>query len=135
METLKVRTTSRVEFVDITSQVRSAIAQSNVKEGVAVVFVSHTTAGITINEAADPAVAQDIIQKLNELVPRQGSYQHAEGNSDAHIKSTLVGSSIHLIVSSAAPVLGTWQGVFFCEFDGPRNRKVMVEVLKKSPSK
>ena len=134
METLQVRTTSRVEFVDITPQVRKVIAQSSVQEGIAVVYVSHTTAGITINEAADPAVAQDIIVKLNELAPRQGPYRHAEGNSDAHIKSTLMGSSIHLIVSSGAPVLGTWQGVFFCEFDGPRNRKVLVEVVKKSQS-
>jgi secondary thiamine-phosphate synthase enzyme len=132
METLQVRTTSRVEFVDITSQVRKAIAQSGVQEGIAVFYVSHTTAGITINEAADPSVAQDIIVKLNEIVPRQGPYKHVEGNSDAHIKSTLVGSSIHIIVSSGAPVLGTWQGVFFCEFDGPRNRKVLVEVVKKS---
>ena len=132
METLQVRTTSRVEFVDITSQVRNTIAQTGVKEGIAVVYVTHTTAGITINEAADPAVAQDIVVKLNDLVPRQGPYKHMEGNSDAHIKSTLVGSSIHLIISSGTPVLGTWQGVFFCEFDGPRNRKVVVEVLEKS---
>ncbi len=129
MESIQVKTRSRIEFVEITSQVRQAIAKSGVKEGAAVVYVSHTTAGITINEAADPSVVEDIIAKLNRLVPYQDGYKHAEGNSDAHIKSSLMGSSAHLIVSGGAPVLGTWQGIFFCEFDGPRSRRVLIQVL------
>jgi secondary thiamine-phosphate synthase enzyme len=129
MKTLEVRTRSRTELIDITSKVRSAISDSGVRDGIAVVFVAHTTAAVTINESADPAVPADIIEKLSELVPRNGSYRHAEGNSDAHVKSSLIGSSINLIVSQGSPVLGTWQGIFFCEFDGPRNRKVVVKVV------
>jgi secondary thiamine-phosphate synthase enzyme len=129
VETVQVKTSSRVQFVDITSRIREAIAKSNVSEGIAVVFVSHTTAGITINEAADPAVVTDINSKLSQLIPYNDSYLHMEGNSDAHIKSTLVGSSVTVIVSHGAPVLGTWQGIFFCEFDGPRTRKVIVKVV------
>jgi secondary thiamine-phosphate synthase enzyme len=129
VETVQVKTSSRVQFVDITSRIREAIAKSNVSEGIAVVFVSHTTAGITINEAADPAVVTDINSKLSQLIPYNDSYLHMEGNSDAHIKSTLVGSSVTVIVSRGAPVLGTWQGIFFCEFDGPRTRKVIVKVV------
>ncbi len=129
MEKIQVKTGTRIEFVDITSRVRDAIAKSGVREGIAVVHVSHTTAGITINEAADPAVVADINTKLSQLVPFQDSYRHMEGNSDAHIKASLVGSSVSLIISGGAPVLGTWQGIFFCEFDGPRNRSVVVQVV------
>jgi len=129
METIQVKTSSRIQFVDITSRVRETIEKSGIRDGIAVVHVSHTTAGITINEAADPAVVTDINTKLSQLVPYEDSYRHMEGNSDAHIKSTLVGSSVNLIVSGGAPVLGTWQGIFFCEFDGPRNRSVVVQVV------
>ena len=129
MESLQVKTRSRIEFIDITSQVKQVIAKSGVKEGAAVVYVSHTTAGITINEAADAAVVEDIIATLNQLVPYRDKYKHAEGNSDAHIKSSLVGCSAHLIISDGAPILGTWQGIFFCEFDGPRSRKVLIKLL------
>jgi secondary thiamine-phosphate synthase enzyme len=129
METLDVRSRSRVEFLDITSKVRDVISRSGVRDGIAVVYVPHTTAAVTINESADPAVAKDIMNKLSELAPENGSYRHTEGNSDAHIKSTLVGNSVNLIVSQGSPVFGTWQGVFFCEFDGPRNRKVIVQVV------
>jgi secondary thiamine-phosphate synthase enzyme len=128
MKTIQVKTGSRIEFVDITSRVQEAISKSGVKEGIAVVYVPHTTAGVTINEAADPAVVQDIIGKLSQLVPHHNSYRHAEGNADAHIKATLVGSSVHLIVSGGSAALGTWQGIFFCEFDGPRSRKVFVKI-------
>ncbi|MGB6063461.1 MAG: secondary thiamine-phosphate synthase enzyme YjbQ [Desulfomonilaceae bacterium] len=128
METMQVKTRSRIEFVDITSRVKEAISKTGVKEGVAVVYVPHTTAAVTINEAADPAVVQDIAEKLSQLVPHDKSYRHTEGNADAHIKTTLVGSSVHLIVSGGSAVLGTWQGVFFCEFDGPRTRKVLVKI-------
>lgn len=129
METIRVKTTSRIEFVNITSRIRKAIDSSGIREGIAVVYVSHTTAGVTINEAADPSVAADIIDKLSQLVPYQDRYRHAEGNSDAHIKASLVGSSVQLIISGGSPVLGTWQGVFFCEFDGPRNRRVLLKVV------
>ncbi|MDQ7785302.1 MAG: secondary thiamine-phosphate synthase enzyme YjbQ [Desulfomonilaceae bacterium] len=129
METIRVKTSSRIQFVDITSRVREAIAKSGVLDGIAVVHVSHTTAGITINEAADPAVVSDINTKLSQLVPYQDSYRHMEGNSDAHIKATLVGSSVSLIISGGSPVLGTWQGIFFCEFDGPRTRSAAVQVV------
>jgi secondary thiamine-phosphate synthase enzyme len=128
METIRVKSGSRMELIDITAEVQEVISNSGVKEGTAMVFVSHTTAGITINESADPAVAHDIVSKLAELIPHKGGYRHMEGNSDAHIKASLMGSSINLIISGGAPALGTWQGVFFCEFDGPRSRKVLVKV-------
>jgi len=129
METIQVRTASRIQFVDMTSRVRDVIARSGVDNGMAIVYVPHTTAAVTINEAADPSVVADIIAVTSQLVPLLESYRHMEGNSDAHIKASLIGSSIHLIVSSGEPVLGTWQGVFFCEFDGPRTRKVHVKVV------
>ena len=129
METIKVKTTSRIEFVEITSQVRDAIARSGASEGLAIVYVPHTTAGVTINEAADPAVVQDINAKLSSLVPHQGNYRHTEGNADAHIKASLMGSSVQVIISRGSPVLGTWQGIFFCEFDGPRTRQVVVKII------
>jgi secondary thiamine-phosphate synthase enzyme len=129
METLQVRSGSRIQFLDITAQVREVIAGSGIQAGMAVVYVPHTTAGVTINEAADPSVVEDITAQLSQLVPYKASYKHVEGNSDAHIKASLVGSSVHLIVSRGAPLLGTWQGIFFCEFDGPRTRKVHVKVL------
>jgi secondary thiamine-phosphate synthase enzyme len=129
METLQVKTSSRIQFVDITSRVAEVIRKSGVKDGIAVVYVPHTTAGVTINESADPAVVDDINTKLTELVPHHGRYRHSEGNADAHVKASLMGSSVHLIVSQGSPVLGTWQGIFFCEFDGPRTRKAMVKVV------
>ena len=129
METIKVKTTSRIEFVEITSQVRDTIARSGIKDGLAIVYVPHTTAGVTINEAADPAVVQDINSKLSSLVPHQANYRHTEGNADAHIKASLMGSSAQVIISRGAPVLGTWQGIFFCEFDGPRARQVHIKII------
>lgn len=129
METIDVATGSRIQFVDITSKVRDAISHSGIRDGIAVVYVTHTTAGVTINEAADPSVVTDINNKLSQLVPHKDAYRHAEGNSDAHIKASLMGSSAHLIVSGGKPILGTWQGVFFCEFDGPRSRRVLVKVV------
>lgn len=129
METMQVKTGSRVQFLEITTRLNEIIERNRVQEGVVVAYVPHTTAGITINEAADPSVAQDINAKLSELAPHHGAYKHAEGNADAHIKTSLVGSSVHLIISRGSLVLGTWQGVFFCEFDGPRTRKVHVQIL------
>lgn len=129
LETIQVKTSARMEFVDITTRVKEVIAKAGIRDGLAMVYVPHTTAGVTINEAADPSVVDDMQRKLAQLVPYHDSYKHGEGNSDAHIKTSLMGSSVHLIVSGGSLVLGTWQGVFFCEFDGPRARKVFIKVL------
>lgn len=125
---ISVRTHSRIEMVDITSVVQKEISKTGITEGLCVVYVPHTTAGITINEGADPAVCQDILNKLNELVPADAGYRHMEGNADSHIKASLMGSSVTVLVERGRPVLGTWQKIFFCEFDGPRSRKVFVNI-------
>ncbi len=129
METITVESSTRNQFIDITDRVRDVIAKADIRDGLAVVFVPHTTAGVTINEAADPSVVQDMVRKLGELVPPNDRYKHAEGNSDSHIKATLVGSSVTVFINNGAPNLGTWQGIFFCEFDGPRRRRVQVSVI------
>jgi len=128
VQTLTVSTRVRVEMIDITSAVAEAIRQEKIADGLAVVFVPHTTAGVTINENADPTVVRDILTEMNKMVPFEDGYHHSEGNSAAHIKSSLFGPSLTLIVSGGRPVLGTWQAVYFCEFDGPRHRKVHVAV-------
>ena len=120
-----IQTSRRNEFIDITAQVQDLVEE--VSEGVATVFVPHTTTGITINENADPAVPSDILKKLEELIPQQDNYSHMEGNSDAHIKASLFGSSVRVIIKDGQLVLGTWQAIFFCEFDGPRTRKFYVQ--------
>jgi secondary thiamine-phosphate synthase enzyme len=122
--TLIVTTHQREELIDITDQVHSAIREHAWNNGILTVFCPHTTAAITINENADPDVQVDIINSLNKIVPRRGDYQHTEGNSDGHVKSSLVGASEQIIVQSNEMVLGTWQGIYFCEFDGPRRRMV-----------
>ena len=126
--TISVRTSSRIEMVDITSQIQKEVDTSGIQDGICIAYVPHTTAGITINEGADPAVCRDITDKLNSLVPPGAGYRHMEGNADSHIKATLVGSSVTIIVEAGRLVLGTWQKVFFCEFDGPRSRRVYVKV-------
>ena len=126
--TVSVKTRSRIEMVDITSSVQKEVSNSGIAEGLCVVYVPHTTAGVTINEGADPAVCTDILRKLNELVPPNDGYRHMEGNADSHIKASLMGSSVTVIVEKGRLVLGTWQKIFFCEFDGPRSRKVYVTV-------
>ena len=123
---LSVRTSKRNEFIDITRQVEQAV--QGVREGVVTVFVPHTTAAVTINENADPSVVSDILGKLAQLVPEQDNYSHAEGNSDAHIKSSLLGSSLTVIVKDGKLMLGTWQGIYLCEFDGPRTRRVIISL-------
>ena len=123
-----VKTSARNEMVDVTSSVQKEISKAGVSNGICVVYVPHTTAGITINEGADPAVCRDIIGKLNDLVPPDAGYRHMEGNADSHIKASLMGSSVSVIVENGRLVLGTWQKIFFCEFDGPRSRKVYVKV-------
>lgn len=127
--TVSVNSHSRIEMIDITSQVRAQVATSGVTEGICVVYVPHTTAGVTINEGADPAVCIDILRKLNELVPPSDRYRHTEGNSDSHIKALLIGSSVTVIVENSRLVLGTWQKIFFCEFDGPRSRNAVVKMI------
>lgn len=126
--TLKVGTSAHAQAVDITRKVQDFVAQSGVHEGWCTVYVPHTTAGVAVNEAADPSVMSDILNTLDKLVPWHGDYRHAEGNSAAHLKSVMVGSSVRLPVSGGSLDLGTWQGVFFMEFDGPRNRKALVDV-------
>ena len=129
MTTITIDTRQRVELIDITDKVRDAIRSSGTAEGLAVVYTPHTTAAVTINENADPDVARDLVTALNKLVPFDDHYCHAEGNSAAHVKSSLVGTSETLIVQAGTPVLGTWQGVYFCEFDGPRHRRCLVTAI------
>jgi secondary thiamine-phosphate synthase enzyme len=130
IQTFQVRTKQQIELIDITQDVQEAVKKIGVEEGICFIFIPHTTAGVTINESADPNVSKDIVMELNKFVPFQDRYQHLEGNSPAHIKASLVGFSQNLFIRSGKLVLGTWQGIFFCEFDGPRNRKVYVKVLK-----
>ena len=128
IQTFQVKTSRRTDLVDITRSVQEAVRKSGVKEGVCFVFVPHTTAAVTINENADPSVLEDIKMSLDKIVPFEGPYRHLEGNSPAHIRSSLIGCSQTVLVESGKLVLGTWQGIFFCEFDGPRSRKVYVRV-------
>jgi secondary thiamine-phosphate synthase enzyme len=130
LKTFNVKTRSRTEFIDITSQVQSVLDNSGVINGICQVYIPHTTAAVTINEGADPSVQRDITSSLSMLIPHNGNYHHGEGNSDAHIKTSLVGSSEMLIIEQGRLMLGTWQSVFFCEFDGPRSRKAFVKIIK-----
>lgn len=126
---LKVQSRKQTELIEITSQVGRAIADSGIDEGMAILFVPHTTAAVTINENADPDVAIDMVYGLNKLVPLHDNYRHMEGNSAAHIKSSLIGVSETILIRGGAPVLGTWQGIYFCEFDGPRQRKLQIKLI------
>ncbi|QAZ68487.1 secondary thiamine-phosphate synthase enzyme YjbQ [Solidesulfovibrio carbinolicus] len=130
METLELRTPRREALVRITPALTDLIAAKGWQDGAVVVFCPHTTAGLTVNEDADPDVATDMVMAMGRLIPRDAGYRHAEGNSDAHIKTTLVGPSLTLIVSGGRLQLGTWQGVYLCEWDGPRTRKVWVQWLR-----
>ncbi len=129
METFTIKTSSREEFIDITSSVQAAVAGSGIQRGICVVHVPHTTAGLTVNENADPAVKADILEWLEKAVPRRAGYRHAEGNSDAHIKASLMGPSLSLPVEDGRLVLGIWQSIYLCEFDGARSRQVNVQVI------
>ena len=124
-----VRTNQQIEFVKITNQVQKVIDQTGADEGVCYVFVPHTTAGITINEGADPDVVHDMVMEINKIVPFEDGYLHREGNSAAHIKTSLMGSSATVFVQNKKLVLGTWQSIFLCEFDGPRTRRVLVRLV------
>jgi secondary thiamine-phosphate synthase enzyme len=128
MKTFTVATRSRSDMIDITGEVTRVLRESGVKEGICHVFVPHTTAAVTINENADPDVPRDILMELDKIIPLSDGYRHSEGNSAAHIKASLVGSSETVLVESGRLILGTWQSIFFCEFDGPRKRKVIVRV-------
>ena len=130
MQTLSVKTDLRTQLVDVTAQVQKAVAASGVASGVCYLYVPHTTAAITINECADPHVARDVEGALDRLIPTAGPYRHSEGNSDSHIKAVLVGASQIIHVEGGKLVLGRWQGVFFCEFDGPRDRRLQVKVVE-----
>jgi len=129
MQTFQVRTSMPTEFIDVTRSVQEAVKETGVEDGVCIVFIPHTTAAVMVNENADPSVAQDVLMELNRIVPLKDHYRHMEGNSPSHIKASLVGCSQIVFVESGKLVLGTWQGIFFCEFDGPRNRKIHVKVI------
>ena len=126
---LNVKTKSRTELIDITSQIAEQVRQSGVSDGLCMLYVPHTTGAVTINESADPSVRGDIQMVLNQIVPWEANYKHLEGNSPAHVKATLVGASELVAIENGALVLGTWQGIFFCEFDGPRTRKIHVRIV------
>jgi secondary thiamine-phosphate synthase enzyme len=129
MKEISVRTNSSVEMIDITSAVQAAVSEKNVRSGYCIVFTPHTTAAVTINENADPDVPRDIISALEKAVPQSASFRHSEGNSPAHVKSSLVGASEIVIIENGRLVLGTWQSIFFCEFDGPRSRTVLIKII------
>ena len=129
MQTINISSKQREEFIDITESIKDIIDKSKVKEGLCIIYTPHTTSAITINENADEDVKTDIISYLSKLIPNSQGFRHLEGNSDAHIKSSLVGASETIIIENNKLVLGTWQGVYFCEFDGPRNRKVHIQIL------
>jgi secondary thiamine-phosphate synthase enzyme len=126
---LTVKTGSQTEFVDITSEVKRVVSASDITDGLCMVYVPHTTAAVTINESADPSVRSDMLSVLNTMVPWDAGYRHMEGNSAAHIKTTLVGASELIAIEDHRLVLGTWQGIFFCEFDGPRTRKIHIKLM------
>lgn len=130
MRVLYIKTRKRVEAIDITDSILNFVKESGVIDGILFIYVPHTTAGVTINENADPSVIEDILEKLNEIVPRNGNYRHIEGNSDSHIKSSILGVSTNLFIENGKVLLGTWQGIYFLEFDGPRERKVILKIIK-----
>jgi len=125
---INIRTRERTEFIDITARVQEVLNESGKNSGICNVFVPHTTAGVTVNEGADPTVQRDIQAHLNRLVPFEGDYHHREGNSSAHIKTSLIGVSLTVLIDQGKLVLGTWQSIFFCEFDGPRHRRVALSI-------
>ncbi len=130
MHRFEVRTRERDQFVEITDEVRRVLAGAGVQSGAVIIYVPHTTAGVTINENADPDVVHDMLLTLRRLVPKDApGYRHAEGNSDSHVKASMMGSSCHVLVEKGQLVLGTWQGIYLCEFDGPRTRQVHVQII------
>ncbi len=132
MEKISIKTTKRIELLDITGQVQNTVSKNKVRDGVCFIFCPHTTAGLTINENADPQVKRDITDTLNKLVPENAGYTHTEGNADSHIKSSLFGSSLTIFIEDGQLAFGTWQGIYFCESDGPRSREVWVKIVGSS---
>ena len=132
MEKINLRTGQRTELVDITDKIQKAVAESKIGDGVCFIFCPHTTAGLTINENADPAVRKDIVNTLNKLIPANAGYAHSEGNADSHVKAAVFGPSLEIFVENGKLALGTWQGIYFCEGDGPRNREVWVKIISRS---
>ena len=130
MEKISIKSSQRIALIDITEEIQNIVSKSKIKDGVCFVFCPHTTAGLTINENADPSVQRDIINALNKLVPANSGYAHNEGNADSHIKSSLFGSSLAIFIADARLVFGTWQGIYFCEGDGPRSREIWVKVIE-----
>jgi secondary thiamine-phosphate synthase enzyme len=130
IETLEISTRARTEFIDITSLVQQIVRKSGVHQGICYLYVPHTTAALTINENADPSVQQDLLMEINKVIPFQDHYSHAEGNSAAHIKASLFGNALFVFIEANTLVLGTWQGIYFCEFDGARRRKVYVKIVE-----
>jgi len=130
MKSIPIKTGSQFDMINITAQIQNLVDESGIVDGIVHLFIPHTTAAMTINEGADPSVMKDIMKELDKIVPLRDNYQHMEGNSAAHIKSTLVGASEMVMIENGSLVLGTWQAIFFCEFDGPRQRKVFVKILE-----
>ncbi len=130
LEVLEIESTKRNDLIDITAEVSAAVSRARIESGVCYLYIPHATAGVTINENADPTVRFDIIKKLDSLVPRDENYTHPEGNSDSHVKSSIMGTTLTIIIKDGSLVLGTWQGIYFCEFDGPRSRKIYVETIE-----
>ena len=129
LKEITIKTNTQTQILDITAQVQKVVGESGIAEGLCCVFVPHTTAGVTINENADPSVKQDIVMELNKVIPFNDNYSHLEGNSAAHIKASIIGSSVNIPVKNNNLLLGTWQGICFCEFDGPRTRKFYVKII------
>jgi len=129
MKRFRVKTTSRIEMIDVTSEVQRLVSEEGINEGVCLVYCPHTTAGVVINEHADPSVAEDIASALTEQYPHRRAWRHLEGNADAHVKSAVVGISAMIPITGGRLALGTWQGIFFCEFDGPRTRELYVQIM------
>jgi len=129
MKRLRVKTTSRIEMIDITSEVQRLVSEEGINEGICLVYCPHTTAGVVINEHADPSVAEDIASALTEQYPHRRAWRHLEGNADAHVKSAVVGISTMIPITGGRLALGTWQGIFFCEFDGPRSRELYIQIM------
>ena len=129
LKEIAIKTNTQTQILDITAQVQKVVSESGIAEGLCCVFIPHTTAGVTINENADPSVKQDIVMELNKVIPFDDNYSHLEGNSAAHIKASIIGSSVNIPLKNNNLLLGTWQGICFCEFDGPRTRKFYVKIV------
>jgi len=133
MQRINIKTSKRIDLIDITEEIQNIVTKSKVNNGICFIFCPHTTAGLTINENADPSVRRDIINALNKLVPEGAGYSHSEGNADSHIKSSLFGSSLTIFIEGGQLALGTWQGIYFCEGDGPRSREIWVKITGTVP--